>query len=63
MDTEVGGVEEEEGSSNDKGSQTEPRMISSEKEIQTEVFDSRKCMWLSIAYLILSKQAQLSHSE
>jgi hypothetical protein len=47
MDTEVGGEEEKDGSSNDKGSQTEPGMISSEKEIQTEVFDSRKFMLLN----------------
>lgn len=48
MDTEVGGVEEEEGSSNDKGSQTEPGMISSEKEMQTEVIDSRKFMLYNV---------------
>jgi hypothetical protein len=42
MNEEIGG--EEEGSGNDKGSQTDPGMISTEKEIQTEVFDSRKCI-------------------
>jgi hypothetical protein len=47
MDTEVGG-EEEEGSSNDKGSQTKPGMSSSEKEIkdsQTETNSKLQPIW------------------